>query len=70
MKRINVTLDEIQAFVAVARSGSFKSAADSLYISQPALSRRIDNLEQTLQARLLERTTRRRRRATTFWAAP
>jgi DNA-binding transcriptional LysR family regulator len=59
MKRINVTLDEIQAFVAVARSGSFKSAADSLYISQPALSRRIDNLEQTLQARLLERTTRR-----------
>ena len=59
MKRINMTLDEVHAFVAVASTGSFKSAAESLYLSQPALSRRIDNLEQALQARLLERTTRR-----------
>lgn len=59
MKRINLTLDEVQAFVAVAHAGSFKGAADTLYLSQPALSRRIDKLEQALEVRLLERTTRR-----------
>lgn len=59
MKRINLTLDEVQAFVAVAHAGSFKGAADALFLSQPALSRRVDKLEQALDVRLLERTTRR-----------
>lgn len=59
MKRINLTLDEVQAFVAVAHAGSFKGAADALFLSQPALSRRVDKLEQALEVRLLERTTRR-----------
>lgn len=59
MKRINFDIAELQAFVAVADRLSFKAAADSLFISQPALSRRIEKLEQALGNRLLERTTRR-----------
>ncbi len=59
MKRINFGLDELQAFVAVADRSSFKAAAEELFISPPALSRRIEKLEATLGTRLLERTTRR-----------
>lgn len=57
--RINFDVNELQAFVAVASKASFKAAAEGLFISQPALSRRIDKLEQELGVRLLERTTRR-----------
>lgn len=59
MKRINFELGELQAFIAVAAKLNFKAAAEGLFISQPALSRRIDKLEQSLNVRLLERTTRR-----------
>ena len=59
MKRINIEINELQAFISVAEKLNFKAAAEDLYISQPALSRRIDKLEQTLGARLLDRTTRR-----------
>ena len=57
--RINFELSELQAFVAVAEKLNFRAAAEALFISQPALSRRIDKLEQSLQVRLLDRTTRR-----------
>ncbi len=57
--RINIETSEIQAFLAVARQSSFKAAAEGLFITQPALSRRIENLEQALQERLFNRTTRR-----------
>lgn len=57
--RINLEISELQAFVAVAEKASFKAAAEGLFISQPALSRRIEKLESSLQTRLLERTTRR-----------
>ncbi|MFS8976728.1 LysR family transcriptional regulator [Cupriavidus necator] len=59
MSRINFALEDLQAFVATAEMGSFRIAAETLHISQPALSRRIDKLEKTLGSRLLERTTRR-----------
>lgn len=59
MKNNNLQIDEIQALVAVAETGSFRAAADALFISPPALSRRIERLEAALGARLLERTTRR-----------
>jgi DNA-binding transcriptional LysR family regulator len=58
MERIAFDLAEIQAFVAVAEKLNFKAAADSVFISQPAFSRRIDKLETLLGTRLLERTTR------------
>jgi len=57
--RINLEIGELQAFIAVAEKSSFKAAAEGLFISQPALSRRIEKLEASLQTRLLERTTRR-----------
>ena len=59
MSRINFDLQELQAFVAVAERASFRAAAEDLHLSQPALSRRIEKLEDLLGARLLERTTRR-----------
>lgn len=52
-------LDDLMAFRAVAELGSFCKAAESVSISQPAFSRRIDKLEQALGVRLLERSTRR-----------
>lgn len=41
-------LGSIQAFVQVARLGSVKAAADQLALSSPALTRRIQSLEQVL----------------------
>lgn len=48
----------VQAFIALADSGSFSRAAQALHITQTALSRRIQNLEAFLGVRLAERTTR------------
>ena len=59
MAWINFGLAEVQAFLAVAEKLNFKAAADSVFVSQPALSRRIEKLEAAVGARLFERTTRR-----------
>lgn len=45
----------IQAFVAVARLGSLKAAAEALSLSSPALTRRIQSLEQFIGASLFDR---------------
>lgn len=45
----------LQAFVAVADTGSFSLAADQLFLTQPAVSKRIAALEEELAARLFER---------------
>ena len=47
--------DQLAAFAAVARTGSFTRAAAELHLSQPALSRRVANLEAQLGATLLVR---------------
>lgn len=52
---------DLQAFVQVAELGTFHEAANRLHLSQPALSRRIQKLEEVLEVTLLERTTRRTR---------
>ena len=51
-------LDQLRAFVTVADLRSFRQAADELNLSPPALSRRIERLEERVGARLLERTSR------------
>ncbi|BAP14371.1 MULTISPECIES: LysR family transcriptional regulator [Alcanivorax] len=48
----------LTAFMAVAETGSFSAAAERLYITQPAISKRIALLEQQLEARLFDRVGR------------
>lgn len=48
----------LQAFIAIAEHGGFGRAAQSLHITQTALTRRLQNLEDALGVRLVERTTR------------
>lgn len=55
---MNIPINQVMAFCAVARSGSFAQAALQLHLSQPALSIAIRNLEQALGGKLLDRTTR------------
>jgi DNA-binding transcriptional LysR family regulator len=56
MPRTN--LNDLQAFVAVAREGSFTRAAAQLGVTQSALSQTVSGLETRLRIRLLTRTTR------------
>ncbi len=48
----------LKAFLAVAETGSFSRAAERLHLTQPAVSKRIAALEQTLAARLFDRIGR------------
>lgn len=58
MNRSNKLL-EMTIFVAVVDSNSFVEAADKLNMSKQAISRYIQTLEDRLQVRLLQRTTRK-----------
>src|SRR6202048_315353 len=51
-------LNDLRAFLAVARERSFTRAAAKLGVSQSALSHTIRGLEERLGLRLLTRTTR------------
>jgi DNA-binding transcriptional LysR family regulator len=51
-------LNDLQAFLAVARERSFTRAASGLGVSQSALSQTVRGLEERLGLRLLTRTTR------------
>ncbi|MGA4849150.1 LysR family transcriptional regulator [Streptomyces sp. G5(2025)] len=54
-----IELRHLRAFLAVADELSFTHAADRLRVGQPALTRAVRALEESLGARLLDRTTRR-----------
>ena len=49
------TLDQLLIVRAIAQQGSFRRAADTLYISQPAVSLQIQNLERQLGIPLFDR---------------
>jgi DNA-binding transcriptional LysR family regulator len=48
----------VQAFVAIADCGGFQKAAESLFVTQTAVTQRLRNLETFLGVVLIERTTR------------
>ena len=51
-----MTFSEIEAFLSIAEAGSFTAAAKMLFISQPALGRRIKALEEELGYPLFSRS--------------
>ncbi len=59
MSLINISPGDLDAFIMVAETSSFRAAARQLGISQPSVSSRIQHLEAVLGVRLFDRTTRR-----------
>jgi len=51
-------LDDINAFVAVVNAQSVSQAARDLKLTQPAITRRVQNLEEALGTTLLDRNTK------------
>lgn len=59
MADLPFTLDQLRILRAIASEGSFKKAADSLYVTQPAVSLQIQNLEKQLSVSLFDRGGRK-----------
>lgn len=55
----NVTLRQIKVFEAVAHHSSYTRAADELYLTQPAVSMQIKQLEENLDVALFEQIGKR-----------
>jgi len=55
---MNVSVRQLRAFVTIARLHSFTRAAEQLHITQPGLSGMVRDLEEQLDCRLFDRTTR------------
>lgn len=53
-----LSLYKLEIFAAVVQNGSFSAAAQQLYMSQPAVSQHIQDLEASLGTRLFERGRR------------
>ena len=53
-----MTLRQLEVFLAIARTHSYRRAAEALHASQPALSQHIRELEGELGVRLFDRLTR------------
>jgi DNA-binding transcriptional LysR family regulator len=51
-------IDDIEAYVAVIRAQSLQQAAQTLGLTQPAITRRLQNFEEALGVELLDRNTR------------
>lgn len=56
---MNPTLRQMRAFVALVKTGNFTLAAQSMHVTQSALSGLIKELEHTLGARVVDRSTRK-----------
>lgn len=55
---MTIPINQVIAFITVARTRSFAKAAVQLHLSQPTLSIAIKNLEENVGGKLLTRTTR------------
>ena len=58
---MSMNFAELQAFAAVHEQGSVSGAAELLHITQPAVTRRVQALEQSLGAALFDRSGNRLR---------
>src|SRR5690606_41790005 len=56
--RMDVELRHLRAFVALCEEANYTRAAARLHLSQPALTRTIQQLERMLECRLIERSSR------------
>jgi len=61
MSDLPFTLDQLKILHAISNEGSFKKAAEKLYISQPAVSLQIQNLEKQLNKPIFYRDKRKAR---------
>ena len=61
MSDLPFTLDQLRILHAISNEGSFKKASEKLYISQPAVSLQIQNLERQLNTPLFYRDKRKAR---------
>lgn len=52
-------IENLRAFLAIAESGSFSRAAERVFVTQPAISKRIAALEAELGTKLFDRINRR-----------
>ena len=59
MSDLPFTLDQLKILHAISSEGSFKKAAQKLYISQPAVSLQVQNLEKQLDTPLFYRDKRK-----------
>ena len=59
MPELPFTLDQLRILKAIAAQGSFKKAADMLYVTQPAVSLQIQNLEKQLEITIFDRGGRK-----------
>src|SRR5580700_1311173 len=56
---MNLEFSELQAFVVLAGELHFRKASERLFLSQPALSKKIQRLEEKLKGALFVRSRRR-----------
>ena len=59
MPELPFTLDQLRILKAIAAQGSFKKAADLLFVTQPAVSLQIQNLEKQLEITIFDRGGRK-----------
>ncbi len=59
MADLPFTLDQLRILAAIVHEGSFKKAADSLFVTQPAVSLQIQNLEKQLEVPIFDRGGRK-----------
>ena len=59
MAEIPFTLDQLRILKAIVDEGSFKKAADSLFVTQPAVSLQVQNLEKQLDIAIFDRGGRK-----------
>ena len=55
---MNISTRQLQAFLAIARLGSFTRAAEEIFVTQAGLSLMLKDFETQVGARLFDRTTR------------